>query len=207
LKEELRHFVAGEDAKVVSENTYELMNYLYGLFKEGRLKPVKMESDGTNFSLRGLPSRPWQYDVVVARDSIPKQSLPEQERLLRRPFRLKPDRTPRNDEVMAFVYHLPCHLSAVGDKQASIKLLRELCGLEVVELNAGCCGLAGTFGMQKKNYELSSQIAERLKQALEESPTKNVLTECAACKMQIEHLSNCVVKHPIKTLAEGYSSC
>jgi len=59
--------------------------------------------------------------------------------------------------------------------------------------------------MQKKNYELSSQIAESLNAALEKSPTKNVLTECAACKMQIEHISDCVVSHPIKVLADYYS--
>jgi len=99
---------------------------------------------------------------------------------------------------------LPCHLCAVGDEGASIKLLGELCGVNVVDLAAGCCGLSGTFGMQKKNYELSSQISVSLKKALEESPTKNVLTECAACKMQIEHISDCVVRHPIKILAQSY---
>ncbi len=83
-------------------------------------------------------------------------------------------------------------------------LLRELCGIEVIELKAGCCGLAGTFGMQKKNYELSEQIAAGLKEALEKSPIKNVLTECAACKMQIEHINDCIVKHPIKVLAQCY---
>ncbi len=55
--------------------------------------------------------------------------------------------------------------------------------------------------MQKKNYELSSQIAAGLAKALESGPNKNVLTECAACRMQIEHLSDCVVSHPIKILA------
>jgi Fe-S oxidoreductase len=59
--------------------------------------------------------------------------------------------------------------------------------------------------MQKKNYELSSQISTGLKEALEKSPTRNVLTECAACKMQIEHLNSCLVKHPIKVLAETYA--
>ncbi len=183
LKQELRHFVGGEDAKLVSQNTYELMNYLYGLYKEGKLKPVR--NDTMYMSLRARIRRAWQSQT------------PERERLLRR-------EAPRNDRVLEFVYHLPCHLSAVGDKQASIKLLRELCGIDVVELQAGCCGLAGTFGMQKKNYELSSQIAARLKEALEKSPVKNVLTECAACKMQIEHISDCVVKHPIKILAQCY---
>ncbi|MFB0525608.1 MAG: anaerobic glycerol-3-phosphate dehydrogenase subunit C, partial [Phycisphaerae bacterium] len=154
LKEELQHFVGGEDAKLISDNTYELMNYLYGLFKEGRLK--QLTSD---------------------------------------------ERQATSDE---YVYHLPCHLAAVGDGQASVKLLREICGLEVIELKAGCCGLAGTFGMQKKNYQLSSQIAARLKEALEKSPTKNVLTECSACKMQIEHISDCIVRHPIKILSKVY---
>jgi Fe-S oxidoreductase len=59
--------------------------------------------------------------------------------------------------------------------------------------------------MQKKNYELSSQIAEGLKDALEKSSTRYVLTECAACKMQIEHLSYSIVEHPIKIIAEAYS--
>ena len=78
------------------------------------------------------------------------------------------------------------------------------CGAEVKDLQAGCCGLAGTFGMQKKNYELSSEIAARLKEALESLPEQIVLTECSACKMQIEHLSGAIVKHPIKIIADCY---
>ena len=85
-------------------------------------------------------------------------------------------------------------------------LLRQLCGIEVSDIKAGCCGLAGTFGFNRKNYELSSQISKDLKQALEKSPVKIVLTECAACGMQIEHISDCVVKHPIKVLAECYTT-
>jgi len=150
LKQELRHFVAGLDAELVSENTYELMNYLFSLFTQNKLKS-------------------------------PTKSITEE-----------------------FVYHLPCHLCAVGVETASIKILNELCGVKVVDLASGCCGLAGTFGMQEKNYELSSQISVSLTEALEKSPTKNVLTECAACKMQIEHISDCIVRHPIKILAELY---
>ncbi len=150
LKQELRHFVAGPDAELVSENTYELMNYLLGLLAQNKLK-------------------------------VPTKSITEE-----------------------FVYHLPCHLCAVGDETASIRILNELCGIKVVDLKAGCCGLAGTFGMQNKNYELSSQISASLKEALEKSPTKNVLTECAACKMQIEHISDCIVRHPIKIIADNY---
>jgi Fe-S oxidoreductase len=155
LKQELRHFVAADDAEPVSENAYELMNYLWDLYKRGMLKDPQVDL-GAKSAAR-------------------------------------------------FVYHKPCHLAAVGDGKATIKLLGELCGVKVTDLDVGCCGLAGTFGMQKKNYDLSSQISASLKEALEKSPTKNVLTECAACKMQIEHISGCAVRHPIKVLAEVYS--
>lgn len=155
LRQELRHFVPGEDAKLVSDNTYELMNYLLGLYNQGKLK--------------------------------------------------NPQVNPGAEYADGFVYHTPCHLLAVGDGTASIKLLQGLCGVKVTDLKAGCCGLAGTFGMQKKNYDLSSQISENLKVALEKSPTKNVLTECAACKMQIEHIIDCTVRHPIKIYASSLS--
>jgi FAD/FMN-containing dehydrogenase/Fe-S oxidoreductase len=152
LKQELRYFVAGEDAQLISENTYELMNYLLELQRQGKLKR-------------------------------PTKSIKEE-----------------------FIYHLPCHLCVAGDGTASIKLLQELCGVKVIDFKAGCCGLAGTFGFSKKNYELSTQIAAKLKEALEKSPTKNVLTECAACKMQIEHISGATVVHPVKVLKEAYGS-
>lgn len=150
LKNELRHFVNDEEAKLVSENAYELMGYLLGLSKQGKLKPVREVASRT------------------------------------------------------YVYHCPCHLYALGAGRASMELLKGLGPVRIVELDAGCCGLAGTFGMQTKNYELSGKIAAKLKQALTEHPASYVLTECSACKMQIEHLTGATVIHPIKVLAEAY---
>jgi len=103
-----------------------------------------------------------------------------------------------------YTYHCPCHLFAIGGCSASIELLGNLCGLKVEDIKAGCCGLAGTFGMQKKNYDLSDEISKPLRQALAESPADQVLTECAACAMQIEHISDKKVIHPIKILAQAY---
>jgi len=120
---------------------------------------------------------------------------------LHRQGKLKP---PMKSVVEEFVYHLPCHLCAVGEDTATIELLQNHFGVKVVNLGAGCCGLAGTFGMQKKNYDLSTKISESLREALETNPGKVVLTECSACKMQIEHISDCVVRHPAKILVEAY---
>ncbi len=58
--------------------------------------------------------------------------------------------------------------------------------------------------MQKKNYDLSSKISGRLAEALKSYTTRYVLTEYSACKMQIEHISDSVVWHPIKVLVKTY---
>ena len=184
LQQELRHFVGGEDAKLVSKNTFELMSFLLGLMKERKLKPIGQAQKARllrHYTAGNDDSRfTGGAGTAGGGDGGGKGPI--------------------------FVYHRPCHLSAIGGAGASIEILENVCGVKVVDLKGGCCGLSGTFGMQKKNYALSSKISEPLVQALESSQIKYVLTECAACKMQIEHISNCVVSHPIKILAEAYAS-
>jgi len=98
-------------------------------------------------------------------------------------------------------YHLPCHLRPLRDGHLTIRLLKDLCGLEVYNLNSGCCGLAGTAGMQKKNRDLSAAIGQTLKAAIDAYQPDIILTECAACKMQIETLTDTPVQHPISIIA------
>ena len=103
-----------------------------------------------------------------------------------------------------FAHHTPCHLLALGNKPAAIEVLKKLAGIDVKELDGGCCGIAGTFGMQKKNYDLSMQIGRKLAEKIELSGADTVLTECSTCKMQIEHTTNKKVEHPIKVLAKAF---
>ena len=86
----------------------------------------------------------------------------------------------------------------------AVELFEALAGAEVVNLDSGCCGIAGTFGMQKKNYELSMKIGRQLAKAVEASGCATVLTECSTCKMQIEHMTKAKAVHPIKILAKAY---
>jgi Fe-S oxidoreductase len=175
LKQELHHYVDSADASIVSANTYELMEYLRDLSRQGHLKKAECPP-----SARPLGSK-------AARPAA------------RLPLCSKAGKLSQN-----YVYHTPCHLFAMDMYGASIEVLKQIAGLDIVDLNAGCCGLAGTFGMQKKNYELSEAIAVSLKDALDKTPAQCVLTECAACGLQIEHLSGKPAIHPIKILAEAY---
>ena len=59
-------------------------------------------------------------------------------------------------------YHQPCHLKAQQVGSPGLDLLREIPGLEVVDLAAGCCGMAGTFGMKRGTYDLSMRTGAPL---------------------------------------------
>lgn len=55
--------------------------------------------------------------------------------------------------------HGHCHARALVGNEPLVALL-ERCGYRVRDIGAGCCGMAGSFGYEKKNYEVSMQIGE-----------------------------------------------
>ncbi|MCJ7693208.1 MAG: heterodisulfide reductase-related iron-sulfur binding cluster, partial [Sedimentisphaerales bacterium] len=103
-----------------------------------------------------------------------------------------------------FAYHSPCHSYAIKTSAASVELLGSVANVKIEDLNSGCCGLAGTCGMQKKNYDLSVNIAKDMLDAIKKSDADYIMTECSACKMQIEHLAGKKAVHPVMVLAKIY---
>ncbi len=101
-------------------------------------------------------------------------------------------------------YHEPCHVRAIDDQQPGPQLMRLLPRLNVEEVDEGCSGMAGTWGLQKKNYRNSLRIGWPLLSTLRKSGMRTASTECSACKMQIEHGSQLTTLHPVKLIAYAY---
>ncbi|MEM9644662.1 MAG: anaerobic glycerol-3-phosphate dehydrogenase subunit C [Planctomycetota bacterium] len=101
-------------------------------------------------------------------------------------------------------YHQPCHLRVLDSNRSAAKLLSLVPGIEVDELEAGCTGMAGTWGLQRKNYRNSLRIGWPLISAMRLAHQSVATTECSACKMQIEHGSGRSAIHPLKLLAHAY---
>lgn len=82
-----------------------------------------------------------------------------------------------------------CHQHAVMGFQKDRALLERL-GAQVNEL-AGCCGLAGNFGMEKGHYETSVAVANNsLLPALEQMPDNGVfLADGYSCRTQAQQLA------------------
>ena len=100
-------------------------------------------------------------------------------------------------------YHQPCHLKASGGGIPSLETLRHIPGLEVKELDAGCCGLSGSYGFKKEKYPISQEIGQNIRQAVEELAVDQVISECGTCQLQVQHLTGAKVYHPIQLLAEA----
>ena len=100
------------------------------------------------------------------------------------------------------VVHSHCHEKALNDTRATLEMLRRIPGAEVVELEAGCCGMAGSFGFESEHYDLSMRIGSlRLFPALAaESPETLVAATGVSCRQQIFHGTGRTARHPIELL-------
>jgi Fe-S oxidoreductase len=102
-------------------------------------------------------------------------------------------------------YHQPCHMKALGAGSPGESLLRLVPGLLVEHLEKGCSGMAGMWGLKKKNYRNSLRAGWPLIAAIRSSPSAAGTTECSACKMQMEQATTKSTVHPIKLLALAYN--
>lgn len=112
-------------------------------------------------------------------------------------------------EVQAsLAYHAPCHLIAQGIGTPSVRILRLIPGVKVQELDAGCCGLSGSFGFKAEKYELSlligSTLFQRVQEGVEDGAFRTVVTECGGCQVQIEHGSAAASLNPVWILFQAY---
>lgn len=104
------------------------------------------------------------------------------------------------------LYHIPCHLRVLGKElvDSRIKLMRLIPGITIAELDRGCCGMGGTFGMKSSNYEMSMAIGQAVFKEIKQLSPDIVVTECPGCKMQIEHGTGIMVTHPIIIVKQAY---
>jgi len=109
--------------------------------------------------------------------------------------------------LLTVAYHVPCHLKAHGLGQESIKLMRLVPGLKVIDIDRGCCGMSGTAGFKRRYYEDSMKIGSAVFERVKELNAKLVATDCAGCEMQIEQGINggIEVTHPLIIVDKAYS--
>ena len=110
--------------------------------------------------------------------------------------------TPPSLEGVTVVAQPHCHHHSVMGYDADLALL-DAAGAQVRTL-AGCCGLAGNFGMERGHYDVSVAVAENaLLPALRDAePGTVLLADGFSCRTQANDLAGVQGMHLAQLLAE-----
>ena len=98
--------------------------------------------------------------------------------------------------------HGHCHQKAMGLLPSTHALLGRIPGATVVDLDAGCCGMAGSFGYAREHYDVSRQIGERklLPAARAMTPGSVLVAPGTSCREQVAHFTGVRALHPAELL-------
>jgi Fe-S oxidoreductase len=117
----------------------------------------------------------------------------------------------REDSWLAgrrLLYHGHCHQKAEVGTAATVALLSRIPGVQVAELDAGCCGMAGSFGFESEHYDVSMKVGnDRLFPAIAAEPeTTVVVATGVSCRQQIFHGTKRDAWHPVQLVREALIS-
>jgi Fe-S oxidoreductase len=99
--------------------------------------------------------------------------------------------------------HGHCHQKALWGAETSAGALRRVAGENVVVLDTGCCGMAGSFGYDADKYDLSMKIGELvLFPAVRAAKADAIIVAPGtSCRHQIRDGTGREALHPIEVIA------
>jgi glycerol-3-phosphate dehydrogenase subunit C len=114
---------------------------------------------------------------------------------------LKTDFQPVNESV---AYHAPCQQQGHWIGKPALELLALIPGLQVHEMDARCCGIAGTYGLKREKYQIAMDVGADLFNQVEASGASIVACDSETCRWQIEHATSRKSVHPVELLHQAY---
>jgi glycerol-3-phosphate dehydrogenase subunit C len=114
---------------------------------------------------------------------------------------LKTDFQPVNETI---AYHAPCQQQGHWIGKPALDLLALVPGLEVKEMNARCCGIAGTYGLKVEKYDISMAVGRDLFDQVQDSGASSVACDSETCRWQIAHGTQRPSLHPLEYLHRAY---
>ena len=109
----------------------------------------------------------------------------------------------RSDYKKHVAYHSACHMERMGWVVYSTELLKLIPGVQLTMLDSQCCGISGTYGFKRENYEVSQTIGAPLFAQIKTLAPDCVSTDCETCKWQIEMSTGVPVENPISIIADA----
>jgi glycerol-3-phosphate dehydrogenase subunit C len=110
---------------------------------------------------------------------------------------LKTDFQPVPETV---VYHAPCQQQGHGVGKPALDLMALVPELRVVESEANCCGVAGTYGLKREKYDIAMKVGAGLFEQIADAAPDRAVCDSETCRWQIEKATSVSTVHPVEVL-------
>ena len=110
----------------------------------------------------------------------------------------------KREEILV---HGHCHERSVGEFGKTLSLLGDL-GYNAKPSDAGCCGMAGSFGYEKEHYEISKAMGEcgLFPKIRDLGESERVCVTGISCLEQVSHFTEATPVHVALLLEESISA-
>jgi Fe-S oxidoreductase len=110
-----------------------------------------------------------------------------------------------DEHARRVLFHGHCQQKATFGTESTHALFGMIPNCNLEEIDAGCCGMAGSFGYEDEHYELSIQIAEiGLAPAVRQAESDVIISAMGtSCRDQIDHTAHREALHPIQIFADA----
>jgi glycerol-3-phosphate dehydrogenase subunit C len=97
-------------------------------------------------------------------------------------------------------YHAPCQQQGHGIGKPALDLMALVPELRVVENDATCCGVAGTYGLKKEKYDIAMKVGAGLFAQIADARPEAAVCDSETCRWHIEKATGVKSVHPIEIL-------
>jgi glycerol-3-phosphate dehydrogenase subunit C len=97
-------------------------------------------------------------------------------------------------------YHAPCQQQGHGIGKPALDLMALVPELRVIENNAVCCGVAGTYGLKKEKYGIAMDVGAPLFGQIADAKPDLAVCDSETCRWHIEAATGVRTVHPIEIL-------
>ncbi|EDM43089.1 probable oxidoreductase [unidentified eubacterium SCB49] len=110
-----------------------------------------------------------------------------------------------SEETKSIKVHVHCHQKALSNTKHTFDVLNFPKNYSPTIINAGCCGMAGSFGYEKQHYEISMKIGgQRLFPAIHKAAAHVIIAaNGTSCRHQIKDGTNRDALHPVTILKQA----
>jgi glycerol-3-phosphate dehydrogenase subunit C len=97
-------------------------------------------------------------------------------------------------------YHAPCQQQGHGIGKPALDLMALVPELRVIENDATCCGVAGTYGLKEEKYDIAMDVGSGLFAQIADAAPELAVCDSETCRWHIEEATGVKSVHPIEIL-------